>query len=141
MMEIQIHRLKAKPKLNEQTLGKIIETVSKRLALNAKSITVVFVDDSTLREMHARYLNDSSRTDVMTFDLGEDAVEGEIYISLDRAADQAEQYGVTVEQEIIRLTIHGLLHLKGYDDQTDSDRKEMKSIENALVEQYGNLHN
>lgn len=106
--------------------------------LEAKSCAVIFVEDAFLKEMHGHYLSDPTITDVITFDLGEEAVEGEIYISTDRAADQAEQYGTPVEEEIIRLIIHGMLHLKGYDDIYEQDRIEMKKEENRLTEKYVN---
>ncbi len=107
--------------------------------LEAQSCAVVFVDDVFLSEMHNRYLSDPSETDVITFNLGEAAVEGEIYISTDRASAQAEQYGTPAEEEIIRLIIHGLLHLKGYDDIDEQERLEMKKEENQLTEKYVNM--
>ncbi len=106
--------------------------------LEAQSCAVIFVDDAFLKEMHGRYLSDPTETDVITFDLGETPVEGEIYISTDRASAQAEQYGTPAEEEIIRLIIHGLLHLKGYDDIEEQDRLKMKKEENRLTEKYVN---
>ena len=106
--------------------------------LKAQSCAVIFVDDAFLKEMHGRYLSDPTITDVITFDLGDETVEGEIYISTDRAAAQAEQYKTEPEEEIIRLIIHGLLHLKGYDDIDSQDRLEMKAEENRLTEKYVN---
>ncbi len=106
------------------------------LNLKADSVNVVFVDDSTLRAMHRQYLDDDTFTDVMTFDLGEENIEGEIYISTDRALAQADEFGVTPEEEVVRLIIHGLLHLKGYDDTTEKLRSEMKQMEDRLVEKY-----
>lgn len=104
--------------------------------LEARSCAVIFVDDAFLKEMHGRYLSDPTVTDVITFNLGEEEVEGEIYISTERAAEQAKRYQTAPEEEIIRLIIHGLLHLKGYDDIAEQDRLEMKEEENRLTEKY-----
>jgi rRNA maturation RNase YbeY len=86
--------------------------------------------------MHGEYLNDPSKTDVMTFNLGDDEIEGEIYISYDRAVEQAKENQVDIFNEITRLVIHGLLHLAGYDDNAEADRAVMKKLENELVESF-----
>ncbi len=113
----------------------IIEHFLQWNPLPAKSLSLIFVSDGYLRELHRRYLNDDSYSDVMTFNLGEQSdIEGEIYISLDRAKIQAEQYEVDLETEIARLIIHGLLHLQGYDDRTEAERLEMHRLENQYLE-------
>ena len=134
-MEIRIHQL---PKINltANRLKTICRAVVKDLQLNVASLDVIFVDDATLRDMHREYLNDDTFTDVMTFNLGDDRIEGEIYISSDRAKEQAAGFGVTVQEEVLRLTIHGLLHLAGYEDGTPQQRAEMKKVEDRLVETY-----
>ena len=102
--------------------------------LQPESIDIILVDDDTLREMHKIYLDDDSVTDVMTFNLSDDkSIEGEIYISVPRATAQSLEYGVTLLQELVRLIIHGCLHLAGYDDQVEDNLKEMKNIEDKLV--------
>lgn len=132
-MEIQIHRRNADPGLSKTQLVSLCQRISSEIRLQAVSCTVIFVDDPTLQKMHAEYLNDPEPTDVITFDLGDEAVEGEIYISVDRAREQAAFYQVSLQQEISRLIIHGLLHLKGYDDREEPDRLKMKNIEDRLV--------
>jgi len=138
-MKIRIHQLKAELQLTEKQLSELCRKVSRRIGLQAASCDVIFVDDAALQEMHARYLNDPTPTDVITFDLGEETVEGEIYISYQRAREQAEQFGVSVAEEVLRLVIHGLLHLKGYDDIDETERREMKQMENELVEEMSAL--
>lgn len=85
--------------------------------------------------MHETYLQDPAFTDVMTFNLGTDDIEGEIYISIDRVKENAELYAVSLKEEICRNIIHGLLHLKGYTDKTAVDRKPMKKLEDQLLKQ------
>ena len=116
------------------TYTRLIEWCCTEIALEVSSIDVIIVDDKTLREMHKIYLNDDSNTDVMTFNLGEgEEIESEIYISLPRALEQAEEYNVSLAEEMTRLLIHACLHLAGFDDLNDTDLKIMKDRENELV--------
>jgi rRNA maturation RNase YbeY len=76
----------------------------------------------------------------MTFNLGtKETIEGEIYISKDRAMDNASRYDVPPEHEICRLIVHGCLHLAGYEDNTEGNRKEMKKKEEDLLSMVLNL--
>jgi len=135
-MEISIHQVPQSLKVREPHLKTIITQVSEDIALKAESLSFVFVDDTYLAGLHERYLDDPSKTDVITFNLGEDKIEGEIYISHDRAFLQASTYNVTFEEEIVRLMIHGLLHLAGYDDLHEEEREKMKLEESRLLDLY-----
>jgi probable rRNA maturation factor len=138
-MEIEIFQIDPAFNLTENQIKKLIQGTCKEISLKAKSCHFIFVDDPTLAEMHGQYLNDPTPTDVITFDLGDDEIEGEIYISTDRAQAQAKQFNVSYKEEITRLIIHGLLHLAGYDDIEDSDRAEMKKLEDKLTGLFSNI--
>lgn len=103
------------------------------------TIGVVCVSDGVLRRMNRRYLRHDCTTDVLSFPLGEgDAVEGELYVSLDRARVQARRFGVSPSHELVRLVVHGTLHLIGYDDGTAADRARMRKREDhILVRMFG----
>ncbi len=117
----------------------MVEQVIHEIKLPASEISVILVDDEYLRRLHREYLNDDRYTDVMTFNLSDGGeVEGEIYISVDRAQVQAKQYQVSVSEEVARLVIHGLLHLKGYDDATLAERQQMHQQENHLLRLFWN---
>ncbi len=106
-------------------------------ALLAAYIHIIFVDDAFLQNLHQEFLSDDSPTDVITFELGsEDLTEGEIYISLDRAADHAREFQVETSAEIARLIIHGILHLNGYDDHTAEEQQQMRAKEEFYLKQY-----
>jgi probable rRNA maturation factor len=137
-MEIEIHQLPQKLNLQEKQLIDIVKSVSGHINLKADSIACIFVDDKFLAEMHGQYLADQDKTDVITFDLGDGTVEGEIYISYERAFEQAAAFNVPFEEEITRLVIHGLLHLGGYDDLHEPDRVKMKHAENELLDKHFN---
>lgn len=100
-------------------------------------LSIIAVDDEYLRKLHQQYLNNGSYTDVMTFKLSDfGKIEAEIYFSLDRAKFNATKYQVKVVEEYARLIIHGLLHLKGYDDSTEAKRNNMHQLENKYLRKY-----
>ncbi|HQU70765.1 MAG TPA: rRNA maturation RNase YbeY [Calditrichia bacterium] len=105
--------------------------------LAVENINIIFVNDAFLQDMHRDYLDDDTPTDIITFNLSEDEdnipVEGELYISLDRAQEFAGQNGIDLTAEIARLVIHGILHLKGYDDRTPEDRQAMRQREDHYL--------
>ena len=102
-------------------------------------LAIVFVTDPVLLEMHAVHLNDPTETDVISFDLGEEGEGpvGELYVSVDRARSIAEQRCVSLARELTLYVVHGVLHLCGYDDHEDEDRKEMRQAENEVMKVLG----
>lgn len=86
-------------------------------------------------EFNQRYLNHDGPTDIITFDHGStrSQLQGELFICVAEAVRQAVEFGTTWEEEIRRYVIHGLLHLRGFDDRTPEDRRRMKREENRLV--------
>jgi probable rRNA maturation factor len=112
---------------------KTIQTEDIALAI----LRIIAVDDKYLRALHRSYLQQDTYTDVMTFQLEEGKKgEAEIYISLDRAKINAEKFHVTVKEEVARLIIHGLLHLKGMTDETEQERQRMHERENDLLKKF-----
>ena len=100
-------------------------------------MNIILVDDEYLRSLHRQFLQKDSYTDVMTFPIEEEEDrEAEIYISLDRAQINAKHFDVQIEKEVARLIIHGLLHLKGYDDKDKISRAEMRREEDRLLKIY-----
>jgi len=115
----------------------LVKHVLRDEGLAAPEISVILIDDEYLRKLHRDFLNDDTFTDVMTFNLGgEDDIEGEIYISVDRAKRYAMEFNVLPEEEIARLIIHGLLHLNGFDDQTVEEREKMREMEAFYLRKY-----
>jgi probable rRNA maturation factor len=104
-------------------------------------ISLVFVDHAFMTEINKAYFHKNESTDVISFLLNDDfpgeakSPWGEIYICVDRAREQADDYQVTLENEITRLLVHGLLHLIGYSDETMEDRKRMTELENRYLKQ------
>ena len=100
---------------------------------------VVFVSDDALADLHGRFLQDSSPTDVIAFDLGEDGQgpAGEVYVSLDCARRVAKLRRVPLERELALYVIHGCLHLCGFDDHDDAEGERMRRAESELLAALG----
>lgn len=96
----------------------------------------ILSDDESVLNINREFLKHDSYTDVIAFDdsVGE-VVSGEIYISIDTVRKNAREYGCSIMEETVRVMIHGLLHLCGYDDIHEKDRKIMLMKQELLVEQ------
>jgi len=100
-------------------------------------LSYIFCSDKYLLSINQKYLNHNTLTDIVTFDLAEDAeIEGEIYISVERVKENAVKYAVDFEEELHRVIIHGLLHLIGYKDKTASQKAQMRKKEQACLSLY-----
>ena len=107
------------------------------------NLNVVFCSDEFLHDMNVKHLNHDSLTDIITFPFSEfPDISGEMYISLNRVEENAETFGVSAEEELMRVIVHGLLHLMGYDDKAESDQEKMREREDHYLilwkEQYKN---
>jgi len=112
----------------EKRVRKVLNVTAQGEGKELKRVTVILTDDLNLLELNRLYLQDDAPTDVLSFDLSDDAregIEGDIYVSLDRAAAQAQALGYSTESEVMRLVLHGFLHLCGYDHADDQALKEM----------------
>lgn len=120
--EINLYNEHPSFRFNETAARNIIRTVARAKNLQPESISVIWVDDAYLKNLHAAYLDDDTETDVMTFNLADSPdIEGEIYISVDRANEHANIFNTSLESELARLIIHGMLHLSGMDDHTEAE--------------------
>ena len=112
-------------------------TVGERPTLE---VSVVFVSDDALTALHGRFLDDPTPTDVITFDLeGDDegGPGGELYVSVDAAHRCAPEHDWPVENELLLYVVHGTLHLCGFDDHDEEDRKAMRRAEARVFGRLG----
>jgi rRNA maturation RNase YbeY len=101
------------------------------------NITYIFCSDNYLLDVNRKYLNHDYFTDVITFDYVKNGViSGDIFISIDRTKENAEIYNVSHETELLRVMIHGVLHLIGYDDLTDEQETEIHNKEDFYLNIY-----
>ena len=102
------------------------------------NISFIFGSDELLSNLKKEFFQRDHWTDVIAFRLNEydeKDVEGEIYISLPRANENAISFGESYEKEVARLIIHGCLHLVGFNDESEKEKIEMTKIENKLLSQ------
>ncbi len=99
-----------------------------------EQLQYVFCDDAFLIDINQEYLNHDTFTDIITFPYKTDPIQAEIYVSLNRVEENATIYNQSkFMQELDRVLVHGLLHMCGYDDHSDKDRKIMRDLENHYV--------
>lgn len=99
-----------------------------------EEINYVFCDDDYLHKLNVEFLNHDTLTDIISFDysIGK-IIQGDIFISIERVADNAKDFGVNFDDELSRVIIHGILHYCGYKDKTEKDAKLMRDKENHYL--------
>ncbi len=98
-----------------------------------KTIHIIFVSDNDIKNLNKKFFNKNTYTNVISFPINENDLLGEIYISIDTAKKESEEWGVSLLFEIIYLIIHGILHLIGYEDTTPQKEKIMEDKEIEIV--------
>ncbi|WP_298550502.1 rRNA maturation RNase YbeY [uncultured Algibacter sp.] len=111
----------------------ITNTISSEV-FKLEEINYVFCNDEYLHKLNVEFLNHDTLTDIISFDysIGK-IIQGDIFISIERVADNAKDFGVSFEEELHRVIIHGVLHYCGYKDKTDDDAKVMREKENHYL--------
>ena len=140
MSEDQIHEI-----------DQLLNFAANKLQIEDESeVSVTFVSNERIQEINREYRDKDNPTDVISFameELGEGEVEligeelprvlGDIIISIPKAMEQAEEYGHTFIRELGFLSVHGFLHLLGYDHMTDEEEKEMFTLQREILDNYG----
>lgn len=124
-------------------LRKMITEILNSHKVRRCEISLTFVGEDKIRSLNREYLGRSGVTDVICFNLSEqDRIDsegpllGDIYICLTRAREQAEELGLPLEEELIRLAAHGVLHLLGYDHENEKDARRMFKLQEEAVGKY-----
>lgn len=127
-----------KKKINKLLVHSILSKIRKNFNLNIRSLEINFVSRETIRKVNNEYLSHDYSTDIITFDYSNERniLDGEIIISLKDAEENSKKYHVTFDNELLRLIIHGILHLLGYDDVTLPKKRVMKKIEDTITENF-----
>ena len=100
-------------------------------------LSFVFCTDEYLLEVNKKFLNHDYYTDIITFDYNEsDTVSGDLIISIDRVKENALIHQCTFHLELYRVIIHGVLHLLGFSDKTEIQKKKMRELEDLCLAQY-----
>lgn len=133
MIEV-VSRQRGKKIDREKWLDFAVEALD-AIGKHGSSVTIAFVSDKSIHKLNREFRNVDRPTDVLSFPAEEETNLGDIAISVETAAAQAKENGLTFEAEIAQLILHGLLHLSGYDHETDSG--EMNRLELRLRKKLG----
>ena len=129
-----------------ETVEKVLYSAIEKEKLENVSFNLIIVDNDYIHDLNKNYRNIDRETDVITFALededtivmpNEERVLGDIYISIDRAKEQANEFGHSLLRELSFLAVHGFYHLLGYDHMTPEDEKVMFKKQEEVLETYG----
>ena len=136
MKEINIHSNPEYETPNEKICKSIINYVFSKEKINLYEISVIFTSDIYVSDLKKRFFLKDQWTDVIAFPLHDnkkEKIEGEIYISMPTAKENAKKYHQAYEKEVARLIIHGVFHLLDYSDQTCEEKQTMSKMEESIL--------
>ncbi|WP_080146519.1 rRNA maturation RNase YbeY [Marinilactibacillus piezotolerans] len=139
---------------SEKLITDILEFAAKRLDIESDAeLSVTVVDNERIQAINKEYRDKDYATDVISFAMEDDTdvewmiqlddaldmprVLGDLFVSIDKTEEQAEEYGHSFERELGFLIVHGLLHLNGYDHMTEAEEKEMFTLQEDILKEYG----
>lgn len=117
----------------------LVKTILAKKKISDYAINYIFCSDEHLLKINKEYLNHDSLTDIITFNLSEkgaDTLTSDIYISIERVGENARDFLVSREDELLRVMIHGVLHLVGYKDKTKNEKTLMRRMETKWMNYY-----
>lgn len=119
---------------------KIFEFVAKHEEVNFEMVEMAYVDEEEIVRINKEFLQKDYVTDIISFRYDEEKsntnIEGTLYCCLPRIIDQAKEFGQTSDKECLRILIHGLLHLIGYNDESEPEKKEMTRLEDLYLSMF-----
>lgn len=133
--------------LKTEILNTITETIGQLIEKHQWIISAMIIDDIRMQELNATYRKMESTTDVLSFhyfddftDCSPDEIVGEIVFSESRLKSQAAEFWHSIEEECYRLMVHGIIHILGFDHETDEEYVEMWEIEKQVLEALSKKH-
>ena len=135
MIDLVVSNTNDSYQYDTQSVKDLCTIVLKDSTYDAISLNVIFSDDTNLSRLKLKYFNEDVLTDVLAFPIQNDTkLEAEIYISYDRAISSSKEFNVSLNSELIRLIVHGILHLLGYRDNNDELKKVMFDKQESIVD-------
>jgi rRNA maturation RNase YbeY len=134
MIDVEIFNETKRKYLPSKKIMDVANLIFEEYNIKDAKIRIVFIYDNEIKEINNRFLHHNSPTDVLSFNFEEENLEGELYISIETAEQQAKEYKVSLTNELLRLLIHGVLHLLGYEDNTIKKRKIMHNLEDKYLQ-------
>ncbi|MDQ0286487.1 putative rRNA maturation factor [Desulfofundulus luciae] len=149
-MPVLVNNLQEKVPVDERLIDLVVKVAGEALSSAGgpgdAEVSLVFVDDEYIHRLNREYRGVDRPTDVLSFalqegepmpDAGEETLLGDVVISLETARRQSEEYGHSFEREVAFLVAHGVLHLLGYDHQTEEGGRAMREKEEAVLGRLG----
>lgn len=123
--------------INEDEINSWLLSVIASEDKNLGEINYIFCDDAYLLSINQQYLDHDTYTDIISFDTSEgNDLSGDIFISVERIQENAQQFNVSVDDELKRVLAHGILHFCGYKDKTDDEAKLMREKEDEKLKMF-----
>jgi len=140
-MKVAIVNRQRTKKINSRPLREMVAATFSELAITEAELGIRLVGEKEMARVNGQFLQHEGSTDVITFDHTDPLadhddthrIHGELFICVDDAVTQAREFGTTWQAEVVRYTVHGILHLLGHDDLQAGPRRIMKRAENRLV--------
>ncbi|MGV7107946.1 rRNA maturation RNase YbeY [Flavobacterium sp. U410] len=126
---------------NEDVYSDWIESIVKSEGKILGEINYIFCDDEYLHQINVQYLDHDTLTDIISFDYTEgDIISGDIFLSVERVQDNANDFQVSFEEELKRVMSHGVLHYCGYKDKSEADEQLMRTKEEEKIQMFHVKH-
>lgn len=133
--KVYIYNESGRARLTKKKLENVAMAALNGEGIVQSEINIILLDDKAIHEMNKEYLDHDFPTDVISFMLDDEPLSGEVYISADTAEIQAQEYKVSLANELMRLAVHGTLHIIGYDDASPEERAAMSALESKYMEE------
>ena len=131
-----------RPNLKYKSIKNWLKYVIKENGFILGNVCYIFCNDEYLKNINIKFLQHNYYTDVITFDYCEENfASGDIFISTERVKDNSIIFGSNIQEELLRVMVHGLLHLMGFKDSDDREKLEMRNMENHYLYFYKNNWN
>lgn len=133
---VHVNRVESAKAVTPDEVERAVRIVAGRSGVGRGEISITFLDAVTMADLNATHLRRSGPTDVISFNLGDSENPlGDVYVCPEVASESAQEYGIELREELLRLVVHGTLHLLGHDHPEGPDREssEMYRLQEALL--------
>ena len=146
MNEVSIYNNASEEFPYEDIIEKVVNKALEKEKIKKASCSIIIVDNDYIHKLNKEYRGINRPTDVISFALEDDKTMvipdeirllGDIYISIDKAKEQAKEYGHSLERELCFLAVHGIYHLLGYDHEKEEAAEIMFKKQEEVLEEYG----
>ncbi|MFH0733895.1 MAG: rRNA maturation RNase YbeY [bacterium] len=127
--------------VEKKNIHELVKNLANSLNFLVQSLDINIINSKKLLKVNVDYLGHNYDTDIITFNYSDkiNILNGELLISYEMAVENAKRFNCSLNSELVRLIIHGILHMSGFDDMNNEDRKKMKRKENKLVKLFESI--